>query len=67
LTKTKDLIFTPRSFALTNDSLMDEHKPPKLRPDLFVISVIMIALLPLLIFLAALGYLLASYLFGRKP
>jgi hypothetical protein len=46
---------------------MDEHKPPKLRPDLFVISVIMIALLPLLIFLAALGYLLASYLFGRKP
>lgn len=37
---------------------MTEHKSPKPRPDILVISVIIIALLPLLLVLAALGYLL---------
>lgn len=46
---------------------MTEHKSPKPRPDILVISVIIIALLPLLLVLAALGYLLVSYLFGTEP
>jgi hypothetical protein len=45
---------------------MNEHKSPMHRPDILVISVIIIALLPLLLFLAALGYLLVSYLYGPE-
>jgi hypothetical protein len=41
-------------------------KPPKFRPEIFVIFVIIIAALSVVILLTALGYLLDSYLFGSR-